>query len=325
MIKPFIKYPGGKIKEFPIVERNKPEMIERYFEPFVGGASIYLNMNIRKSFINDKSKDLVDLYRYVKEQNNSFFEYLSEIDYLWKEIEKETSYCFKNIIDERFFYEYYNKSLILKRKKISDFEGQGYPISREDKEEAVLTAKKTALYMIIRDLYNSKDTKDYIHTACFYFLREYSYSSMFRFGKNGNFNVPYGGRSYNMKYMSAKIEQMRAKETISRFEETEIYDDDFEIFLNRFDLNEGDFIFLDPPYDSDFSTYDNNLFDKNEQMRLAMLLKKIKAKWLMIIKKTQFIYDLYKDFNVREYDKNYLVSFKNRNEKEAKHLLITNY
>lgn len=83
--------------------------------------------------------------------------------------------------------------------------------------------------------------------------------------------------------------------------------------------------FLDPPYDSDFSTYDNNLFDKNEQMRLAMLLKKIKAKWLMIIKKTQFIYDLYKDFNVREYDKNYLVSFKNRNEKEAKHLLITNY
>ena len=179
--------------------------------------------------------------------------------------------------------------------------------------------------MIIRDLYNSKDTKDYIHTACFYFLREYSYSSMFRFGKNGNINVPYGGRSYNMKYMSAKIEQMRAKETISRFEETEIYDDDFEIFLNRFDLNEGDFIFLDPPYDSDFSTYDNNLFDKNEQMRLAMLLKKIKAKWLMIIKKTQFIYDLYKDFNVREYDKNYLVSFKNRNEKEAKHLLITNY
>ena len=46
---------------------------------------------------------------------------------------------------------------------------------------------------------------------------------------------------------------------------------------------------------------------------------------MLIIKKTDFIYDLYKEFNIYEYDKNYLVSFKNRNAKDVKHLLITNY
>ena len=50
-----------------------------------------------------------------------------------------------------------------------------------------------------------------------------------------------------------------------------------------------------------------------------------KAKWMLIIKKTDFVYDLYKEFNIYEYDKNYLVSFKNRNAKDVKHLLITNY
>ena len=46
---------------------------------------------------------------------------------------------------------------------------------------------------------------------------------------------------------------------------------------------------------------------------------------MLIIKKTDFIYDLYKCFYIYEYDKNYLVSFKNRNNKNVKHLLITNY
>ena len=54
-------------------------------------------------------------------------------------------------------------------------------------------------------------------------------------------------------------------------------------------------------------------------------MKNTKAKWMLIIKKTDFIYDLYKEFNIYEYDKNYLVSFKNRNSKDVKHLLITNY
>ena len=61
------------------------------------------------------------------------------------------------------------------------------------------------------------------------------------------------------------------------------------IYFKLFNLNENDFIFLDPPYDSEFSTYDNNSFDRNEQIRLRDCMKNTKAKWMLIIKKKLYI------------------------------------
>ena len=47
---------------------------------------------------------------------------------------------------------------------------------------------------------------------------------------------------------------------------------------------------------------------------------------LLIIKNTDFIYELYKDnFNITSFDKKYMVSFMNRNDRKAEHLIITNY
>ncbi|MDY2841147.1 MAG: DNA adenine methylase [Candidatus Borkfalkiaceae bacterium] len=321
---PFIKYPGGKIKEFPLVIRYKPKTISRYFEPFAGGAAIYLNIGIKRSYINDKSKDLATFYEYIKKQNSDFFNCLIELDDLWKGIESKNEIK-SSLINCKRFTEYYERTLMSKRKKLLSLEQSGIDISERDKNDMVLTAKKTAFYMCVRDLYNDENQKITIHTACFYFMREYCYSSMFRFAKNGKFNVPYGGRSYNFKRMTPKIERMKSCETVNYFKNTEIFNLDFETFLDLFKLDGNDFIFLDPPYDSDFSTYDNNSFNKNEQIRLFEYLTKTRAKWLLIIKKTDFIYKLYKDFNILEYDKNYAVSFKNRNDREVKHLLITNY
>ena len=323
-MKPFIKYPGGKLKEFSLVERFKPNNIKRYFEPFVGGGSIYFNINISNSFINDKSKDLISLYNYVKNQDNEFFDYLNELDFLWKQLDTNSELN-TNIINKEKFASYANKSLALKNKRIKCLENEGNKISNKDKENIKLTARKTAFYMCVRDIYNDKKENKQLHTASFYFIREYCYSSMFRFSKNGNFNVPYGGQSYNLKYITSKIKQMQSNEIILYLKNTIIYNLDFEEFLNLFILDNNDFIFLDPPYDSEFSTYDNNAFDKNEQIRLNKFLTNTKAKWMLIIKKTDFIDDLYNKFNIYKYDKNYLVSFKNRNNKDVKHLLITNY
>ena len=89
-----------------------------------------------------------------------------------------------------------------------------------------------------------------------------------------------------------------------------------------------DFIFLDPPYDSEFSTYAKNEFTRKDQERLAnYLINHCKAKWMMIIKNTDFIFDLYNDngLNIQSFEKTYLVSFMNRNDKNVEHLLITNY
>ena len=46
---------------------------------------------------------------------------------------------------------------------------------------------------------------------------------------------------------------------------------------------------------TEFSTYAQNDFDKNDQVRLANYLKHTKAKFMLIIKNTDFIYNLYND------------------------------
>lgn len=67
---------------------------------------------------------------------------------------------------------------------------------------------------------------------------------------------------------------------------------------------------------------------REDQKRLTtFLLHHCPAKWMMIIKNTDFIYQLYnkEGINIRTFDKEYLVSFMNRNDKIVTHLLITNY
>lgn len=328
ILHPFIKYPGGKSKEAPLVFRYMPKQVSRYVEPFVGGGSIYFALGIHPSLINDKSKDLYLLYSLIKNQDNGFRKYLVEMDQLWLDIENDDFLsAIKNysFIPQDRFLKYYQSSLKRKDAAIKKFETNGIFVSDKDKVETEITARKTAVYMIIRDIYNSHTNNDKLHLASFYFLREYCYSSMFRFSAKGDFNVPYGGMSYNGKRMTNKINYMFSDVVKSFMKDTVIGNDDFAVFMDKMKLTDSDFVFLDPPYDSDFSTYDNNPFDKKEQIRLRDYLAKTPAKWMLIIKKTDFIFDLYKGFNVFEYDMNYMVSFKNRNDRDVKHLLITNY
>ena len=184
--------------------------------------------------------------------------------------------------------------------------------------------------MHFRHLYNNVkkyNIKKPFATAIFYFVREYCFSSMFRYNKKGDFNVPYGGISYNRKDFRTKIEKLHNKELIERLNKTTIKCMDFEEFLDSIKPETSDFIFLDPPYDTDFSTYAKNKFGQDDQIRLANYLKKTKANFMLVIKNTDFIYTLYdyKKFNIKSFDKKYLVSFQNRNDKDAEHLLITNY
>jgi DNA adenine methylase len=120
---------------------------------------------------------------------------------------------------------------------------------------------------------------------------------------------------------------MKSSSLQKKIHDADLYTEDFEKFLNLTKPSKDDFIFLDPPYDTDFSTYANNEFEKNDQKRLADYMLKTKANFMLIIKNTDFIFDLYdkKGIYIKSFDKKYVVSFKNRNEKDVTHLLITNY
>lgn len=201
----------------------------------------------------------------------------------------------------------------------------------KDLYDNIETAIKSAVYMNYRHLYNDKNIAEMapaLHSALFFFIRNYAYSGMFRYSSKGKFNVPYGGMAYNSKLMTKKINYYRSKPLSDHFAKTKIYNLDFEDFLDTTNPTEKDFVFLDPPYDSEFSTYAQNTFTKDDQRRLAdYMIHKCRAKWMMIIKNTDFIYNLYnkKGINISTFKKEYLVSFMNRNDKKVTHLLITNY
>lgn len=213
--------------------------------------------------------------------------------------------------------------------KVLEFSKQCLP--EKDLCDNIETAIKGSLYMYFRRLYNDKkisEDDEILHCSLFYFIRNYCYSGMFRYNDNGEFNVPYGGIAYNSKTLDKKIDYYLS-ETLSRhFADTIIENLDFEVFLRKYRPTEDDFVFLDPPYDSEFSTYAQNEFTGKDQARLAdFMINECKAKWMLVIKNTDLIYSLYnkEGIKIRSFDKEYTVSFMNRNDKKAKHLLITNY
>ena len=367
-MKTFIKWAGGKEKELPIIMDNLPKQFDRYVEPFVGGGAVYLNINCKNSIINDKSYELILLYKMIKSKNPEFIKSLNDINRNWIKLEnivmdnsKELISIYLNYKKEQSDLEKMIDNFLAKHKKAFDVLlkddvdinlynlhnemkknliskiSRMYKIEKSRKEMPetdiiinIETAFKSAYYMYFRYLYNNKKKlklSDEFYCAVFYFVRDYCYASMFRYNSNGEFNVPYGGISYNRKDFQKKINYLSSTELRDYLSETKIYDLDFEVFCEKIELTENDFMFLDPPYDTEFSTYAQNDFNKNDQVRLANYLQKTKAKFMLIIKNTDFIYNLYKDkgFNIRSFDKKYLVSFMNRNDKDVEHLLITNY
>ncbi|MDR1022655.1 MAG: DNA adenine methylase [Prevotellaceae bacterium] len=222
-------------------------------------------------------------------------------------------------------------NLIRKIKRMKELEAAKGKLPDSDILDNIEAALKSAFYMHFRHIYNNTEKykiNSAFKAAIFLFIRNFAYSGMFRYNANGDFNVPYGGIAYNRKNFLKKVDYLRTKELKSLLDKTTIENKDFEDFFSRYEPTNNDFIFLDPPYDSEFSTYAKNEFTKKDQIRLAnYLTDKCSAKWLMIIKNTDFIFSLYdkKGLNITSFDKTYLVSFMNRNDKNVEHLLIKNY
>lgn len=65
MIRPILKWPGGKSRLMPELLQHLPKA-DCLIEPFVGGASVFLNTEYRRYILADINPDLICLYREVK-------------------------------------------------------------------------------------------------------------------------------------------------------------------------------------------------------------------------------------------------------------------
>ena len=178
---------------------------------------------------------------------------------------------------------------------------------------------KEDVYYEVRDKMEIKDNLD--NAKRFYYLRKTCYRGMLRYNKSGHFNIPFG------RYKNYNFEEIKNKKYEELLGRTEIFNKDFEYVFENYN-DENNFMFLDPPYDSEFTDYGYCSFGKDEHKKLFECFKNTKIKCLMIIGKTEFIENLYKDYIYGEYDKKYrfkLHSGRVGDEINKKHLIIKNY
>ena len=375
----FLKYPGGKERELPQIIAALPPVIKDYYEPFVGGGSVYLAVEADNYFINDRSDELTDLYRRIQSQDEDFFDALSSIDRIWTSItdladehsaellmlykgfregpedgsllsdavKGLTGICrdeLAGIGEPPFdncgadFYAVLGKTARSKLTRMKKLENSKGLLSDGDILKNVEGAVKAAFYTYCREMMNERRARggrDAFDAALYLFIRETCYSSMFRYNAKGGFNVPYGGISYNRKMLAPRIAAYKAPAVVAKLRKTGIFCMDFEDFLNARSPGKDDFVFLDPPYDTDFSRYAGNSFGQEDQRRLAdWLIKSCEASFMVVIKNTEFIDSIYPDgalcrngghLRKTGFDKTYQVSFMNRNDRQAEHMIITNY
>lgn len=298
------------------------------------------NWTIMGQVIENHTKELVRIYfEYKNDQMNEVQLKDAVSEFVFQNAEEFNGLLNRsfNIAIGNFLIEL-NKSFENKLIRMKRLETQKGDLHSEDIVHNLECAFKNAFYMHFRYLYNHIAELGIdipFATAVYFFVREFCYASMFRYNRQGKFNVPYGGISYNKKSLIKKIQYFESEQLVDQLKSTVIENMDFEAFFKKYKPQKDDFIFLDPPYDTEFSTYAQNEFGKKDQTRLSrFLVAQCKANFMLIIKNTDFIRSLYpagqktangKKLYVGKFDKKYVVSFQDRNDKDAEHLLITNY
>ena len=206
----------------------------------------------------------------------------------------------------------------------------GLRLSERDLLANVEGAVRATFYYAVRSRYNASRAIGGLEPqrlADFFFLREFAYAAMFRFNSDGAFNVPYGGLTYNRKSFASKVDALHSPGILARVRATHWRSVDFEAFLGEAQPSAADFVFVDPPYDSDFSRYDDRPFGALDQERLRDALEGLTSNVMVVIKDTPLIRQLYGDsrWRIAEARKTYMWTIKSRNDRETSHLVITDY
>lgn len=68
----FLKWAGGKSQIAHIIESCKPQDCDRLIEPFIGSASVSLNVNASRYLLADVNQDLISVYQSLVTHGMSF-------------------------------------------------------------------------------------------------------------------------------------------------------------------------------------------------------------------------------------------------------------
>lgn len=77
---PFVKWAGGKRQLLPQIKERMPEHYKRYYEPFVGGGAVVLELLPKDALINDINRELIHTYRQIQTDPEGFLVAVERLD-----------------------------------------------------------------------------------------------------------------------------------------------------------------------------------------------------------------------------------------------------
>lgn len=249
IVKPFMKWVGGKSQIIGKVMTMFPRKINNYHEPFLGGGSVLLallSLNRAgtieisgKVFASDLNSNLIGLYENIKSNPRELIE----------ELKKLTDVFFKI------------KGTVVNRKAATVEEAQQSPES---------------YYFWIRSKFNSMTPAERMSptaSAMLLFMNKTCFRGVYREGPNG-FNVPFGN------YKKPSIFDETHIRAVSELIKDVIFTNlTFSDALSE--LTAGDFVYLDPPYapecDKSFVSYTADGFDAKKHEMLFGLCAGMKS------------------------------------------------
>jgi len=175
---------------------------------------------------------------------------------------------------------------------------------------------------------NFKKLPLYERAARMIYLNKSCFNGLYRVNSKGYFNVPSAKRDKvntydrkNMPLLKQYFTHNKIYVTCTDFEEAVI------------NADKGDFVYFDPPYDTlddknSFTSYSKVSFGKGEQARLAHVYKDLSSRGVNVMlsnHNTQYINELYKEFNIHIINAKRMINSKGDGRGEIEEVIITNY
>lgn len=289
-------YTGDKYKLIPELKKYFPDKIDKFVEPFVGGGSVFLNIEANEFYENDIDKNIISIHKYLSSFANSedlLNILLSKID----EYEFSCSYKGKTVPDE------------LRKKYIKTY------FAKYNNES----------YKQLKKKYNNSDRTD---IADLYLLLIYGFNRMLRFNQKGEFNLPVGNVDFNQNVFDSLTDYIK----LTNKKNPHWSNTDYKEFLSNINITESDFIYLDPPYLITSSEY-NKRWNQNDDFELCNLLdafdkNNIRFAMSNVIdykgKENTELLKWAEKYNIHSIKSNY-INYHDNTIKTFREVLITNY
>ena len=182
----------------------------------------------------------------------------------------------------------------------------------------------------IRNKDKNKNTfnrlSDYTRAARTIYLNKACFNGLYRVNSKNEFNVPFGKKSKVNTYDGNNLITVSNYLTMN---DIKILNKDFEEAVSY--AKKGDFVYFDPPYDSDnniFTSYTEEGFGKDEQRRLAKVFKELDQKGVYVMlsnHNTTLINELYKDYHIHVIEAKRNINSNGKKRGKVEEVIITNF